>query len=148
MVYTVDEARVRNPPRVRLLRYYTSIQGVPKKWCTFENAVIRSGKQVEKCLKDPQFLQLSTTFMCQFTAKISTFVKNWPKKKSLNFLKYTIAGIFDVFLSKNSIIGAKNSLKCEFTLFLPLLILMKTIKSKFGQNFYILDYFWDLKSNF
>ena len=106
--------------------YCDIIQGVPKKWCTFVNAVIRSGKQVEKCLNDPQFLQLFTTFMCQFTAKISTFVKNWPKKIS-QFLKYTIAGIVDVFLSKNSITGAKNSLKCESTLFLPLLILMKTI---------------------
>ena len=24
-----------------------NIQGVPKKWCTFENAGIRNGKQVE-----------------------------------------------------------------------------------------------------
>ena len=24
-----------------------TIQGVPKKWCTFENAVIRNGKQLE-----------------------------------------------------------------------------------------------------
>ena len=43
-----------------------------------------------------------------------------------NFLKYNIA-IADVFLPKNSLTGAKNSLKCESNLFLPLLILMKTM---------------------
>ena len=48
------------------------------------------------------------------------------EKNLSNFLKYTIA-IADVFSPKNSITGSKNSLKCESNLFLPLLILMKTM---------------------
>ena len=48
------------------------------------------------------------------------------EKNLSNFLKYTIA-IAVVFLPKNSITGAKNSLKCESNFFLPLLILMKTM---------------------
>ena len=122
MVYTVDEARVRNPPRDRLLRYYT---GCPKKWCTFFNAVIRSGKQVEKWLKDPQSFQLSTTFKCQFAKKLCIFVKHGQYINLSYLFKSTIA---NVFLPKNSISEAKNILKWESTLFLPLLILMKTMK--------------------
>ena len=49
-------------PHCTILKYYehlnltfilniniTTKQGVPKKWCTFENAVIRNGKQLETC---------------------------------------------------------------------------------------------------
>ena len=43
-------------------------------------------------------------------AKICIFVKKWPKKIHSKLLKQTISY---VFLPKNSIHGAKNSLKCE-----------------------------------
>ena len=55
----------------------TFIQGVPKKWYTFENAVIRNGKQVMTLFLYTTKFQLPTTFKCQFMAKICIFVKKW-----------------------------------------------------------------------
>ena len=57
--------------------------------------------------KTPKKIELSTTFKCRFMAKICIFVRKWPKN-SLKFFELTIS---DVFLPKNSISGAKNSLK-------------------------------------
>ena len=82
------------------------IQGVPKKSGTLRKDLIFL-HDLDECLEDPKknfsFLPLSSADFCQKMAK-----------KSLIFLT--------IFLPKNSISGAKNSLKCESSLFKPLFI--------------------------
>ena len=51
----------------------------------------------------------STTFKCQFMA----FCQKIAEKNSLKFFEIYLSY---VFLPKNSILNAKNSLKCESTL--------------------------------
>ena len=87
-----------------------------KKWYTFKNAVIRNGKQVDliflhkldKWLEDSkQILSLLPLSSADLWRKYA-FLSKMVEKNSLRFFE---TDHFRCILPKNSIPGAKNSLK-------------------------------------
>ena len=73
-----------------------------KKWCTFENAVILNNKQVDLI----------------FLHDLDKRLEDRPPKNIFSFLPLSSMCIFvkngQKNSFKNSILGAKNTLKCEF----------------------------------